>query len=191
MVLFGGTAIGAAVLGALGGRFGTAPTMAGAGAVVVVTALLLLAWPLLTSEDKSRSPVSIPLTDVPPVVVLAPDGSDVRADEPVSAVALDPGGTTIVLVRYEVARADRDRFIELMQGVERSRRRTGARTWDLYDDRERPGVLVEVFRVGSWQEHLSQHHDRTTGFDAEILHAAREIARSEPVVEHLVSADRG
>ena len=71
--------------------------------------------------------------------------------------------------------------------VEQSRRRTGARTWDLYDDRERPGFLVEAYTVGSWQEHLSQHHTRTTGYDTEVSDNARKLTSSEPVVEHLIS----
>lgn len=197
MVLFGGTAVGSAVLGALGGAVGTVATMAWAGGVVVVTALVLLVRPLLSSEDKERAAVPIPLTDVPPVIAPAPDdvtgtaGADGLAAPAAASRELDPSGTTLVIVRYEIAEADRERFVELMQRVEMSRRRTGARSWDLYDDRERPGFLVEVFRVGSWQEHLSQHHNRTTGYDTEIVDSARALARSAPIVEHLVSADNG
>ena len=77
-----------------------------------------------------------------------------------------------------------------MRPVEESRRRTGARTWNLYDDRERPGWLVEVFEVGSWAEHLSQHTSRTTRYDGDLVEAARSLARTPPTVEHLVDAIR-
>ncbi|WP_166404834.1 MFS transporter [Labedella endophytica] len=193
MVLFGGTAVGSAVLGALGGAVGTVPTMAWAGGLVVVTAFVLLVRPLLSSADKARAVVPVPLTDVPPVVAPGTDDDTEGGGTQAPAAASrepDADSATLVFVRYEIDDADRERFIELMQRVEGSRRRTGARSWDLYDDRERPGFLVEVFRVGSWQEHLSQHHSRTTGYDTEIVDAARTLSRSAPTVEHLVSARR-
>jgi len=182
LVLFGGTAAGAALSGLAGEIYGTVATMVAAGAVVVVTSCLLLFRPLL-STDKSRESVPMPLTDVPPVQM--PDPADVAgaADSPDDIA----DRRTLVLVRYEVTSANRDAFIDAMALVEQSRRRTGARTWDLYDDRERPGFLVEAYTVGSWQEHLSQHHTRTTGYDTEVSDNARKLTSSEPVVEHLIS----
>jgi quinol monooxygenase YgiN len=94
----------------------------------------------------------------------------------------------LVIVRYEIADGDRAAFLGAMRTVEQSRRRTGARTWNVYDDREHPGFIIEAFQVGSWQEHLSQHHNRTTGYDAEIVEAARKLSTSPPSVEHLVAA---
>jgi quinol monooxygenase YgiN len=93
-----------------------------------------------------------------------------------------------VIVRYEIADGDRDAFLATMHAVEQSRRRTGARSWNVYDDRERPGFLIEAFEVGSWREHLSQHHTRTTGYDTEIVDAARALSKSPPTVEHLIAA---
>ncbi|MET0422808.1 MAG: MFS transporter [Actinoplanes sp.] len=175
LVLFGGTALGSAGTGWLGGVYGITATMAGAGVLVVLGAALLPLRPLLSTADKSREPAPLPLTDLPALVPL---------DD--AAPTLDPAGATLILVRYDVAEPDRPEFVGLMRRVEQSRRRTGARTWDLYDDREQPGYLVEAFTVGSWQEHLSQHHTRTTGYDAEIVDAARKLSRTTPTVEHLV-----
>lgn len=180
LVLFGGTAAGSALSGVLGGIYGTVTTVVAAGAVVVVTSSLLVFRPLL-STDKSREVVPMPLTDVPPVAL--PDPAD--ADAVTSGPAAD--GRTLVIVRYEVSSEHRDAFIAAMAFVEQSRRRTGARTWDLYDDRERPGVLVEAYTVGSWREHLDQHHSRTTGYDSLVSENARRLASSEPIVEHLIS----
>ncbi len=187
LVLFGGTAVGAAAAGVVGGIWGVVPTMAAAGVVVILVAALLLVRPLLSTADKDRSTVELPLTDVPPLMPVGPDADDATIPAPREP---DPEGLTLVLVRYEVREQDRSRFVELMQDVESSRRRTGARSWALYDDRERPGFLVEAFLVGSWREHLSQHHTRTTGYDAEIVGAARDLAVGDPVVEHLVSFPR-
>jgi hypothetical protein len=202
LVLFGGTAIGAAVIGAIGSAFGTVQTMAGAGCVVVIGALLLLVVPLHSTTDKSRVSFPMPLTDVPPIATPLPGDGTVEDDGAgdgsathdtavgqggPNVPALDPNGSTLVIVRYEVADVDRPAFLAAMRTVEQSRRRTGARSWQVYDDRERPGFLIEAFQVGTWQEHLSQHHSRTTGYDVEIVDAARRLSHSTPVVEHLIA----
>ncbi len=184
LVLFGGTAVGAAAAGAIGGALGVVQTIAGAGALVVIVTGLLLVRPLISTADKGRTIVPMPLTDVPPVETPLPDD-----DAPARArTEPDAAGATLVLIRYEIDDADRAEFFELMGSVEQSRRRTGARTWHLYDDRERPGFLIEAFSVGSWQEHLAQHASRITGYDAEIIEAAKLLSRSTPVVDHLADA---
>jgi MFS family permease len=182
LVFFGGTAAGSALSGLLGEIYGTVTTMVAAGAIVAAASCLLLVRPLL-STDKSRESVPMPLTDVPPVQLPEPaDGmAETDSSDDIS------GRRTLVLVRYGVTSANRDAFIAAMAFVEQSRRRTGARTWDLYDDRERPGILVEAYTVGSWQEHLSQHQSRTTGYDSAVSQNARRLASSEPVIEHLIS----
>lgn len=186
LVLFGGTAIGSALTGLLGGILGIAHTMAGAGAAVVLGAALLAVWPLHSTEDKSRASLPMPLTDVPPVATPLGDEGDSESASP-DIPTLDPEGTTVVIVRYEVADSDRAAFLEAMRTVELSRRRTGARSWLISDDREHPGFLVETFQVGTWGEHLNQHNTRTTGYDAEVIEAARALAQSPPQVEHLVA----
>jgi len=95
----------------------------------------------------------------------------------------------LVLIRYTVAAEHRDEFEQRMDAVGRSRRRTGARDWRLYTDREDPAVLVEAFQVGSWSEHLSQHEERMTEYDRQLLDRARALADGEPVVEHLLEAE--
>ncbi len=188
LVLFGGTALGAAVIGALGSVLGTAQTMAGAGAVVVLGAALLLLLPLHPTADKNRASFPMPLTDVPPVATPLPGDDDDTDEADPDARKPDLNGSTLVIVRYEIADGDRAAFLATMHAVEQSRRRTGARRWNVYDDRERPGYMIEAFEVGSWQEHLSQHHTRTTGYDAEIVDAARALSQSPPTVEHLIAA---
>lgn len=187
LVFYGGTALGAAVSGVLGGILGVAETMIGAGVVVVVVAALQLVWPFGSTVDKKRDVVPLPLTDVPPVALVLPgDGASARA----TASDRESDGATLVIVRYAVASVDRARFVDAMQYVEHSRRRTGARAWHLYDSREQPGTMVEAFTVGSWSEHLRQHESRTTGYDAEVLEAVRALTSADPVIEHLVAVDR-
>lgn len=166
MVLFGSLAVGAAVSGGVAEWVGASVTAAAAGAIVIFVAATQLVWPLLPTDEKKRPVVPFPLSD----------GQDVDIDD---------AGSTLVLVRYGVDVQQRDAFVAQMKLVERSRRRTGARTWALYQDRERPGDLVEVFGVGSWQEHLQQHSSRPTQYDDETVQAANGLAGAVSV-HHLV-----
>jgi MFS family permease len=172
LVLFGSTAGGSALVGAVAQGIGVVPTSIGAGILVVVVAASQLIWPLLSTADKERSAVTLPLTDVPPV-------------DDVPPLSISEAAETLVLIRYTVEPAHRAAFVTQMQAVRRTRRRTGARQWELYDDREDPHVIVEAFSVGSWREHLSQHEDRMTGFDQHELDTARALATGEPQVRHL------
>jgi len=171
MVLFGSLAVGAALSGGIAIWVGTVPTAATAGLLVIIVAATQLAWPLLSTTEKKRPTAPFPLT------------KDQGAH-------IDSEAQTLVLVRYDLAAVNRAAFMEQMRVVERSRRRTGARTWALYQDRESPHELVEVFSVGSWQEHLQQHATRPTQYDDETIRAASELAGSVEV-HHLIQVDRG
>jgi MFS family permease len=176
LVLFGSTAGGSALIGVIAQAVGVVPASIGAGVVVVGVGLSQLIWPLLSTAGKERTIVTVPLTDVPPVDDIPPT--------PISDMA-----DTLVLVRYRVAPENRAAFVAQMQLVRNTRRRTGARRWELYNDRENPQLIVEAFAVGSWREHVSQHEARTTGFDQKQLDAARALAIGTPEVEHLTEVD--
>ena len=176
LVLFGSTAGGSALVGVVAQGVGVVPTSVGAGLLVIAVAASQILWPLLSTADKERSVVTIALTDVPPV-------------DDVPPLSISDTAETLVLIRYTVAPADRAAFVAQMQVVGRTRRRTGARRWELYADREEPNVVVEAFAVGSWREHLSQHEDRMTGYDQVGLDKARALASGEPEVRHLTEID--
>jgi hypothetical protein len=72
-----------------------------------------------------------------------------------------------------------------MREFGRIRRRDGASRWGICSDLELPGRYVETFVVGSWDEHLRQH-ERMTRADSGIEKNLRGLARSEPVVRHLL-----
>ena len=162
MVLFGSLAVGAAASGAIAGWAGIEVTVTAAGGIVIAVATSQLLWPLLPTAEKKRLTAPFPLT-------------------PDHGAEIDPEGLTLVLVRYDVPDENQAAFCGEMRLVEHSRRRTGARTWTLYQDRESPGELVEVFGVGSWQEHLEQHSTRPTQYDEETIHAASALASSVDV----------
>ncbi|MBO1741318.1 MFS transporter [Leifsonia sp. TF02-11] len=175
LVLFGSTAVGAAATGALASWVGVVGVLLGCGALLVVLGIVGALRPAIDTRDKGRAIVTMPLTDVPLVQGEEPDD-----------LAATP---VLVLIRYAVAAERRDEFAQRMDAVGRSRRRTGARDWRLYTDREDPAVLVEAFQVGSWSEHLSQHEERMTEYDRQLLDRARALADGEPVVEHLLEAE--
>lgn len=170
IVFYGGTAAGSVLAGLAVQAFGIVPALVGAGALVLLGAASLLVSPLVSTADKGREIVPLPLTDVPAV-----DG----------APRIDDDSVTLVLVRYRVAPENRERLVEQLRIVGRSRRRTGARRWEVYDDREAPDTVVEAFTVGSWREHLDQHDRRPTEYDDSVLHRAGELALGPPTVEHL------
>jgi MFS family permease len=176
LVLFGSTAGGSAVVGVAAQGFGVVPTSVVAGALVILVAASQLFWPLLSTADKERSVVTIPLTDVPPV-------------DDVPPLSISDTAETLVLIDYRILPENRAAFVAQMQVVRQTRRRTGARRWELYADREDPRLLVEAFAVGSWREHLSQHEDRMTGFDQVELDRARALADGDPRVRHLTQVE--
>ncbi|ARC58618.1 Enterobactin exporter EntS [Frondihabitans sp. 762G35] len=172
LVLFGSTAVGSALAGAASSLFGVLPVMVAAGALTAVSAVLLAARPFPSLTGRDRAPM--PSTDVPPVTEHDP--------------ALQ--GDVLVLVRWQVAAGHVRAFLTSMDALGHSRRRTGAREWTLHRDRDHPDTWAEVFRVGSWQEHIDQQTVRRTGDDAGIFSAVREHASDDPDIEYLITPDR-
>jgi MFS family permease len=174
LVLFGCTAVGSALAGAVASWVGVTTVMWIAGGLTVVTGARLLLQPL-PRTDQDRSQADMPLTDLPPVLA--------RADEETA------DRQTVVMVRYTVAPEKAQEFESLMDFVGRSRRRTGAFTWGLYEDPMQQGTFVETFAVRSWREHLDQHEERLTGHDRELLDRAHAFSVPVPSVEHLLAVD--
>ncbi|MBD0292075.1 MAG: MFS transporter [Jiangellaceae bacterium] len=108
---------------------------------------------------------------------------------PEARLAFEPEpdtGPVVITVEYTVAPEREAAFLEAMDALQLSRRRTGATRWELYRDGERPNRFVEIFSVPSWEEHLRQHEGRLTATDQEIEETA--LAFSDPPArgEHLL-----
>jgi hypothetical protein len=99
-------------------------------------------------------------------------------------------GPVLVRVEYRVPRENHQAFRDAMQRLGRSRRRTGAQQWGLFEDPADPKRFVEHYLVGSWEEHMRQTHERMTKTDAAIEQRARELTEkgAVPKVEHLLFA---
>lgn len=108
---------------------------------------------------------------------------------PAARLAFDPeadAGPVMVTVEYTITAEKEAAFLEAMDNLRRSRRRTGASRWELYRDADRPNRFVEMFSVPSWEEHQRQHEGRLTAADKAIEEAA--LAFSDPPArpEHLL-----
>ena len=108
---------------------------------------------------------------------------------PEARLAFDPepdSGPILVTVEYTVTPDRESAFLEAMDHLRQSRRRTGATRWELYRDGDRPDRFIELFSVPSWEEHMRQHQGRLTAADREVEEAA--LAFSDPPArsEHLL-----
>jgi quinol monooxygenase YgiN len=92
----------------------------------------------------------------------------------------------LVTVEYIVAPEREAAFLEAMDRLRQSRRRTGATRWELYRDADQPNRLIELFSVPSWEEHLRQHEGRLTAADQEVEEAALAFSDPPARAEHLL-----
>jgi MFS family permease len=108
---------------------------------------------------------------------------------PEARLAFDPepdSGPVLVTVEYIVTPEHEPAFLEAMDHLRQSRRRTGATRWELYRDGDRPDRFVELFSVPSWEEHVRQHEGRLTAADQEVEETALAFSDPPPRAEHLL-----
>jgi MFS family permease len=168
-VIFGGGQTGGALLwGLVAERAGLRPTVLLAAVVMLAGAVAGLFWRVPETGHVDPQPA-----------VYWPD----------AALAFDPEpdtGPVLVAVRYTVTPQRQAAFLEAMDHLRRSRRRTGATRWELYRDAEHPDRFIEMFTVASWEEHLRQHEGRLTGSDQEVEEAALGFSDPPARGEHLL-----
>jgi MFS family permease len=108
-------------------------------------------------------------------------------------LVLDPAparGPVLVTVDYRVPAEHHDAFRDRMRHVGRTRRRTGAERWGLFQDGADPDAFVETFLVATWEEHLRQHGERSTASDRTLHAEAVALAGTAgaPRARHLLFA---
>ncbi|MET7275336.1 MFS transporter [Streptomyces flaveolus] len=175
VVFQGGQALTAPVWGALADGLGlTLALLTGAG-LLTGSALSVRRRPLRGTDGIDPSPSHH--WPVPPLV-FAPGPAD---------------GPVLVSVTYRVPPENRAVFTGRMRNVARSRRRTGALTWGLYQDGANPERFIEKYLVASWLEHLAQHHSRLTANDRRFEEQARHllVEGTAPEVTHAFDATAG
>lgn len=158
LVFQGGQAFGAVIWGTVATQSDTSIALS------CVAGGLVLTLPALARRYRLASGVTFDMTPAPPTWT-----------EPELAIEPDPHRPVLVTVEYCVPAGNRQEFREVMQRVGRSRRRTGAERWSLYQDAQRPDRFVENYLMDSWDEHVRQQHQRWTRLDEELERRALEL----------------
>ncbi|WP_346345651.1 MFS transporter [Streptomyces sp. SID5643] len=176
LVFQGGQALAAPVWGALAAGAGLTVSLLTAAASLLACAVSTRRWPLNADAD-AVDPTPSDHWPVPPLVFV-PGPAD---------------GPVLISVSYRVGSENRAAFTDHMTRVARSRRRTGAYAWGLYQDGNDPERFVENYLVASWSEHLAQHHDRLTATDRGHEELARRLLApgTAPEVTHSFDAAAG
>jgi MFS family permease len=170
VVFFGGQALGSAAWGALAGAAST-------GAALLTAAGALIAGTLTLRVVRLPDPAGVD------------PGLSTHWPEPTLLLDAEPDNRPILVsVEYRVRAAQVPAFVDAMEYVARSRRRTGARRWGLYRDGAEPDRFVELYQVASWAEHLRQHEGRLTVSDRRREEAVRLLASGPPRATHLFPA---
>jgi hypothetical protein len=173
VVFAGGQALGAFVWGQVT-TYADLRTAYLAAAAVMIAGTLSVRWlPVHPQEGSDRGPATY---WAEPHLMLEP-----HLDE----------GPVLVTVRYRVRAENRDAFVGAMRAVQRSRQRTGATRWGLFQDGAEAAEFVEVYQVPTWEEHLRQHEGRLTEGDEADEERAQALAEGPPSVTHLLPADGG
>lgn len=172
MTFTGAQALASPVWGLVAQHVSLAAAVWTASGLVVIGGLVGFAWHFPESEGLDRAPVSY-------------WGEAQLVDEP------EPdAGPVQVQVTYAVPPAQYAAWREAMDGMRRSRLRSGALRWEVYRVGELADTYLEVFTVPSWAEHLHQHQIRLTAEDQAIEeHAFSFVARTPTTVHLLPAAD--
>jgi MFS family permease len=168
MVFTGCQAVGALIWGLIAQHAGLQTTFLLAAAVALAGVVVGLVWRV---PDTSH-------VDPEPIVYW----SEAR-------VTVEPepdAGPVLVSVEFTVAPEKQAAFLEAMEHLRRSRRRTGATRWELYRDADQHTRFVENFRVPSWEEHQRQHEGRLTARDREVEEAALAFSDPPARADHLL-----
>jgi hypothetical protein len=167
----GAQAIGAVIWGVIASAWDTRVSLTIVAGGLALAPLLAYRWPLRTR------PIDVRLSDWFP--------------EPRLEMDPEPShGPVLIEVEYEVPLENADAFREAMERVGRSRRRSGAQRWGLFQDAAHPDHFVEAYVVETWEEHLRQFQERYTRSDEMYVQEARSLVRegTTPKARHLVFA---
>ena len=167
----GGQALGAAIWGVVASVWDTRVALTAVAAGLATAPLVAARRPLRTGAIDVRP--SEHVTD--PELAIEPDPRQ---------------GPVLVTVEYRVPHERREAFRAAMERVGRSRRRSGAERWGLWQDGADLERFVETYVVPTWEEHMRQTQERFTRSDQHYVDEARALVRegTAPEVSHLFFA---
>lgn len=169
-----GQAVGSLIWGAVAQRTSIDIALFCAAAGAVLAGLLALRWRIADAEQLDLTPSA-------------------HWPQPVVAAEIEgERAPAVITVEYRVALEQRHAFLALMAQLGHVRRRDGALDWRIVEDVAAPGAYLEMFRTGSWLEHLRQHQ-RVTAEDRALQEriAALHLGPEPPRVRHYVGGEPG
>ncbi|AMU92677.1 MFS transporter (plasmid) [Sphingopyxis macrogoltabida] len=174
----GGIALGGWAWGRAATEIGLAGALYASAALLVLVALILGRWmpmPIVNVEDKEMS---------------------AQRKELSAALALTPrSGPIAVEIDYRIAPDRARQFYILVQELQRSRKRNGARSCSVARDIRDPWIWRERYVCATWLDFLRQR-DRPTVKEAQIqkevaaLHAGPEAIRATIMLERPMGSVR-
>lgn len=170
LVFQGAMTAGSLLWGALASRTDIATALTVASAALALATLIALRF---------RLPAATALD-------LTPSGH--WAEPAVSGDHAPDRGPVMILIEYRIDPATTADFVRILHGFKSVRQRDGALRWDVFEDAETPGLVIESFIVASWLEHLRQH-DRVTHDDRLSQEQVQKfhIGDAPPLVRHLIA----
>ncbi|GGC66719.1 hypothetical protein GCM10011504_50880 [Siccirubricoccus deserti] len=170
---FGALALGAALWGWVGTRWGVPMALSLCAGTGAIAAAVVRPWRLDgaapgTAGSRIKALPSIPLP---------------RPKRPASTLAdllHEDSRRVLEAVHYRIDPADRDAFVAAMGEVRHVRMRAGALVWRLYEDVAEPDRWTELWAVESWTEHLREATRLDEADRAALAHAAAMHKGDEP-----------
>ena len=169
-VMFFCLTLGSAIWGKIASWAGLPATHLSAALGIVIAVPVLWRWKLQTGAAFDLTPAR-------------------HWPQPVGTddVAFDRG-PVLVMVEYQINPSDREPFLNAVAHLAGERRRDGGFDWNIYEDPEVEGRLIETFILPSWAEHLRQH-DRVTNADKTMQELVNRFqVHAAPKVTHLIAA---
>lgn len=94
-----------------------------------------------------------------------------------------------IRTRYEIPAASRHHFLEAMISLRRVRLRTGAHTWHLLEDSQRPGRFFEEYFTVTLREHELQRKTRLTASDRDVEVSVKSLSSTPPETRYAFRKD--
>jgi MFS family permease len=169
-----GQAVGSLAWGAYAQQRSIDEALLLAAGLAVLAGFLALRWRIAGAEQLDHTPSA---HWPQPIVATEVEGERAPA---------------VITIEYRIDPAQRRDFLALMGALGHVRRRDGALDWQCVEDVSDPGTYLEVFRTGSWLEHLRQHQ-RVTADDRALQQkiSALHLGPDAPRVRHFVGGEPG
>lgn len=170
LIFQGGMAGGGLLWGFAANHWGIAYALVGAAAVMGASLILAVPYPMPATAAVDWTPY---------------------AALPAAVLQLQVGpreGPVLVLIDYQVTKANIRLFTSAMADMRLLRMRNGARQVGLFQDVSQPEVVTEIVLLESWSDYLIQR-ERYTTEDKEVENAvlALHSGAAPPVVRQLVA----